>query len=81
MRKREKTCCMLKEELWLQIRERQFHLDMKNLLTNCTVQPRDGCLTHVGPTMGTPAPQGPAGGRGPIGQTPLKDVPAPGVGG
>lgn len=47
MRKGEKTCCMLKEELWLKIRGRQFHLDMKNFLTKSTVQPRDGSLTHV----------------------------------
>lgn len=57
MRKGEKTCSMSKEESWLQIRGIQFHLDMKNFLTNFIFQPMDDGLMHIPPTMGTPAPQ------------------------
>ena len=54
----EKTCSMSKEESWLQIRGIQFHLDMKNFLTNFIFQPMDDGFMHIPPTTGTPAPQG-----------------------
>lgn len=60
-------CCVSKEEFWLQIRGRQFHLDMKNLYR--LHYSAEGWLPRpYMTTMGTPALQGLDGSQMAIGQ-------------
>lgn len=64
-------CCVSKEEFWLQIRERQFPLDMKNLYRLHYLA--DGWLPHpYMTTMGTPASQGLERSQVAIGQEALE---------